>query len=137
MFKKKILIGLLFVSIMAVTATAFAASNSSATAVNCVKAAAVVRETALGFAVADYTRSVSIAYFDRTAALQSAYAQTGDKVIKSAVKSVWTNFNTFMKSVKNKWSMAKTSAWSAYRSSAKACKSSSDIIDSSNSSSEI
>ena len=138
MFKHKILVSGLVFGMLAMVLPMFAqGAATSATTINCIKSAVVVRETALGLAVADYTRSVGIAYSDRAVALQSAYSQTGDQAIKSAIKSSWTNFNTFLKSVKNKWSMAKNSAWSTYRSSIKTCKAPVGISDSSNSYSEL
>jgi len=137
MFKKKLLISLILVGLMATSISAFAQSSGSVPATECIKSAVAARETALGLALADYTRSIGIAYSDRAVALQSAYSQTSDKAIKSAVKSAWSSFNTFIKSVKNKWSMAKSSAWSTYRTAAKNCKVTSGISDSSNSGYEL
>jgi hypothetical protein len=81
---------------------------------------------------------VGIAYADRAVALQSAYTSGTNSEIKAKVKTAWTTFDTFMKSVKRKFSGAKTDAWSAYRASFKACKgASSSISDANNTSKEI
>jgi hypothetical protein len=138
MFKKKILIGVLVLGLLvSATSFVFAASDTPVATVQCIQSAVGVRETALGLAVADYTRSIGIAYSDRAVALQSAYLQTGDKAVKSAVKTAWSNYSTFVKSVKNKWSMAKNEAWANFRSTVKNCKASSLMLDTTKSSSEL
>ncbi len=141
MLKKKILIGsfvgALFVGLIAATSFVFAASDTPVATVQCIQSAVTVRENIIGLALTDYTRAVSNAYKFRSTDLQNAYSQTGDKAIKAAVKTSWDNYTTFMKGVKNIWSMAKSDAWAKYRASVKACKAPSAMTDTSKSGSEL
>ncbi len=145
MFKKTIAISatLLTLSIaipvLAKTDAGTASTTTSALVtakISCVGAAVSVRETSLITGIGAYTKATSDAYSARASALQGAYGQTTLAAVKTAVKSVWSTFNSSMKTARKDWQTARNAAWAKYRTSVAACKAPTGTGDGTNSASE-
>jgi hypothetical protein len=124
-----------------VSNTVSTTSNTNKNATNaqkiaCVAAAVATREAALGAAISVHGSAVSAAYTTRATVLAGAYANTTPKAVRAGVKVAWADFTKSIKSANSKWRESRNTAWSTFRSAAKACKAGSDITDSSNSGSE-
>jgi len=135
-FSAAVLAAVIAVSAFAQT-TPSAAGTSSANAISCVKAAIVIREAALSAAIGSYTQALSSAYGTRSSALQMAYNNTDAKQVRTGIKSTWTVFKTATKNATKAWRATRTSAWTAYKKAAKACKAPSSINDSGNAGLEV
>ncbi|MBI3627562.1 MAG: hypothetical protein HY220_02335 [Candidatus Sungbacteria bacterium] len=121
---------------LAQTGTTTPPTNSAAIA--CLAAAVSTREKALGAGVGTYTGAINAAYTARASALASAYAQTGgNTAIRTAVRAAWSAFNKSMRSARQTWNSTRLSAWSQFRTAAKACRAPSSVSDSANAASEV
>ena len=114
------------------------AATVSTTVLSCLKTTVTTRETALKNGWNEFSSEVSDAYDARAAALSDAYAsgQTRSQ-IKADVKTAWKEFRSDVKGARADWKETRTSAWSTYKTSAKACKSTPDLVDSTNAGSDV
>ncbi len=131
---KKTLIASAAFLMLAVGASAFAATSTVSTSTNtggtspvaakiaCVGAAVNTREQAIDAAMTAFTVSSNAAYAARATALQQAYTNTTLAAVRAAVKVAWSDFNTSMKAARKTWLAARNDAWSAYGKAAAACK---------------
>ena len=127
----------IFVGLLALALPAMAAKAPSAIQIACVASAVNAREVALDSAISTYTQAVNSTYTTRAAALQQAYSQTaGQGVIKTAVKTAWTNFTSALKSARKGWQTSRKSSWATFKSAVKTCKAPSVATDASNANSE-
>jgi len=103
------------------------------TTVACVAAAVAAREQTLDAGVATYTQSINTAYTTRASALASAYAQTGGSdVIRKAVNTAWQSFRAAIQLGRKTWVTAHESAWTTFRTAAKACGASATTLSDTN-----
>jgi hypothetical protein len=119
------------------SATSAVAATSVADKIACVKGAVIAREGAISTAYATYTSAVSAAYSTRTNELTGAYTNSNIKAVQAGVKVSWADFNKSVKSANKAWTTNRNTAWSTFKTAAKACKSPVGVSDSANSISEI
>lgn len=110
---------------------------STADKIACVRTAVAAREDALAAAVSAHAQAVQNAYATRANELSGAYSNTNVKAVQAGVKVSWAGFNKSTKSATTKWKNARNTAWSTFKSAAKACKSPTGVSDSANSGSEL
>lgn len=109
---------------------------SSAAAIACIGAAVGVRESALGSGISTHNGAVSAAYSARATALQQAYTGSTASEVRTAVKAAWKTFAASLKSAGKAWRSTRASAWSTFKTAAKACKAPATVSDAANVSSE-
>ncbi len=103
----------------------------------CIGRAAIIREAALDTAMTTLTSVENGAYAARSTALSNSYALTTPSAVSAGVKSAWSIFNTTVKNAHSQWTKARTSAWSAYKTSAAACKAPAGVSDTAHSTSDV
>ena len=115
-----------------------ATSSAGTFDMTCVKNAVAAREAALATAVTANSQALASAYSARATALASAYNQTGNDVIRTAVKSAWANFRAAMRLAHKSWKSAQQTVWSQFKTAVKACgPGASAVVDSTHSSSDV
>jgi hypothetical protein len=112
------------------------APSTTADKIACVKAAVAVREAALALALGKHSESVGAAYATRANVLAGAYSNTTKIAVRAGVKVAWADFSKSVKSANETWKASRRSAWSAFKTSTKACKMT-DVSDSGNSGIEL
>lgn len=117
--------------------TSTGATATTATKIACVSTAVATREAAIDTAVTAHADAVNTAYKTRAIELAGAYSNTTAKTVQAGVKVAWADFSKSVKSAATKWKSARNSAWSSFRTSAKACKAPAGVSDSANSSAEV
>ena len=117
--------------------TSAGATTTTATKIACVGTAVATREATIDAAVTAHTDAVNAAYKTRAIELAGAYSNTTAKAVQAGAKVSWADFSKSVKSATTKWKSARDSAWSIFRTSAKACKAPVGVSDSTNSSVEV
>ena len=97
------------------------ASTTMVANISCISAAVATRETSLVTAITTLNSEMSTAYSARASALASAYTQTGNDVIKAAVKSAWQQFDGAAKASRKSWQLSRTTTWTSFKAALKAC----------------
>ena len=120
-----------------VSPTALTSTATTSEKIACVKTAVATRETALAGAIATYNTAVSAAYATRANELAGAYSNTTVKTVQAGVKVSWADFKKSIKSANKAWVASRNTAWSAFKTAAKACKSPAGVSDSANSVSDM
>ncbi len=119
------------------TVPMLAQASVTSTEIACVKTAIATREAAIDAAVGVHASAVQAAYATRATELSGAYSNTTAKTLQVGIKTAWADFNKTVKAAATVWKTSRNSAWSAFRTAAKACKATSSITDSTNSGSEV
>ncbi len=115
-----------------------AASDAVSGAISCVSVAVTARENALFVALGTHVQSVQNAYGVRGTSLAQAYTHVPDVgLVRSDIKAAWSTFRASIKSATKTWQGARNTAWSQFKTAARACKAPASVTDTSNSSSEV
>ena len=102
----------------------------------CVASAVAAREASLSAGAKTHGDAVANAYSARATALASAYAATSTPAIRRGVNVVWEAFNTAIRTARKNWQRVRDAAWAQFRTAAKSCKTSIDVLEAANASSE-
>ncbi len=103
----------------------------------CVAAGVAAREASLGSAMTAFTTDSNTAYTKRASDLASAYTQSGQSAVRSAVRSAWQHFSAARTVAKKAWQSSRDSAWSQFKTAVRSCGSAAaSLSDSGNASSE-
>ena len=97
---------------------------------DCVRTALTTREAGVRSAYSTLSTTLLAGLDTRAAALNTAWTLTDRTARKSAIDTAWSGWNSTAKSAREGFKKSRKSTWETFRNSVKACKVSSNEVES-------
>lgn len=111
-------------------------TTTNTAVIACVKTAVATRESALSSAWTALNSAVVSAYSARASALADAYSNGTRAEVRADVKTAWKAFKDTVREARAEVKSDRADAWKTFKASAKSCKGTGDLDDSTNASVE-